>query len=74
MLRIFFFDVNRANKRQLMYNELYTPVFEKEKVQDPSQRFIFQLLETTRKNRDANGLYPYKFNKKTRSTMKKKRF
>ena len=31
-----------------MYNKLYTLIFEKENSLDPSERFVFQFLETIR--------------------------
>ena len=66
-----FLDKNKVSKRELMYSEIYTPVFEKEKVLDPSQRLVFQLLEAIRENKDGNRLNSFKFNKETHATMGK---
>ena len=39
------FDSENATPRQIMYNEIFPPVVEKEKVLDPNERSVFQLLE-----------------------------
>ena len=57
------FDEARANPKTLMYNELYTPIFKKDNVLDPIERFVFQLYEALRKDSTGNIL-SYKYNKK----------
>ena len=39
------FDINNATKRELAYNETYPPIIEKQKIIDPCERSVFQLLE-----------------------------
>ena len=39
------FDVANATARQLMYNEIFPPIIEKNKILDPNERSLFQLLE-----------------------------
>ena len=39
------FDVKNATKKEFAYNEIYLPVFEKQKTIDPCERSVFQLLE-----------------------------
>ena len=45
LLYIVIFDDKKATKRQLVYNEIYPPVIEKQKTIDPCERSVFQLLE-----------------------------
>ena len=35
----------RPQKKQLVYNEIYPPIIEKQKIIDPCERSVFQLLE-----------------------------
>ena len=39
------FDIKNATKRELTYNEIYPPIIEKQKIIDPCERSVFQLLE-----------------------------
>ena len=39
------FDIKNATKRELIYNEIYPPIIEKQKIIDPCERSVFQLLE-----------------------------
>ena len=39
------FDHNKATEKQLVYNEIYTPIIEKQKIIDPCERSVYQLLE-----------------------------
>ena len=38
------FDVKNATKKKFAYNEIYPPNIEKQKTNDPCERFVFQLL------------------------------
>lgn len=44
------FDKKNANKKKQLFNEIYTPIFEKNKSPDSSEQSAFQLLDTMRKN------------------------
>ena len=57
------FDEKKTNEKTLLFNELYTPIFEKKKLVKPYERSVIQLLSVLLKN-----------NEKTHSTMKKKRY
>ena len=37
------FDKNKAREREFLFNEIYLPIFEKNKVLDPSERKFFNL-------------------------------
>ena len=39
------FDFKNATKQQLIYNEIYPPIIEKQKIIDPCERSTYQLLE-----------------------------
>ena len=39
------FDVKNATEREYAYNEIYSPIIEKQKTIDPCERSVFQLLE-----------------------------
>ena len=65
------FDHENANKKQLFFNEIYTPIFEKKKVLSLNERSAFQLLDAMRLN-DKGTINSYKANAKTHATMDKK--
>ena len=67
------FDFERYTARELLFNEIYTPVFEKKKILLPSKRSVFQLLDAMHVN-DIGFLNAYKATAKTISTMDKKVF
>ena len=39
------FDVKNATEREIAYNEIYPPIIEKQRINDPCERSVFQLLE-----------------------------
>ena len=39
------FDLKNATKRHYVYNEIYLPVIEKQRIIDPCERSVFQLIE-----------------------------
>ena len=43
------FNVERATKKELFFNEIYTPLFEKKKVLPARDRSVFQLFHTEEK-------------------------
>ena len=65
------FDHENANKKQLFFNEIYTPIFEKKKVLSLNERSAFQLLDAMRLN-DKGTINSYKTNAKTHATMDEK--
>ena len=46
------FDQKNASEKQLFFNEIYSPIFEKKKVLPANERSIFQLLDAMRLNDD----------------------
>ena len=43
-----FFDHKNATKQQIVYNEIYPPIVEKQKTIDPCEKSIYQLLDNYR--------------------------
>ena len=39
------FDHTKATKRQIVYNEIYPSIIERQKIIDPCERSLYQLLE-----------------------------
>ena len=67
------FDHKNATQNQTTYNEIYPPIIEKQKIINPCEISIYQLLEqhlTTEKGK----LRLYKATKKAHATMFKKNF
>ena len=60
-----------ADEKNLLFNEIYTPIFQKDKCLDPSESSVFQLLDTMSKNYKGD-LNSYRYYQKTHATMKNK--
>lgn len=60
------FIVNKT----MLFNQIYTTIFEKEKVINPTLRSIFQLMDAINLN-DKSLLNSYNFTYKTHSTILK---
>ena len=56
----------------LLFNELYTPIFEKSKLIKPYERSVLQLLSVLSRNEEKDITNIFKHNSKTHSTMKEK--
>ena len=65
------FDIKNATKRELIYNEIYSPIIEKQKIIDRCERSIFQLLEQY--IQEEKGPKPYKSTAKAHTTLLKKK-
>ena len=62
------FDEKNASEKQYMYNEIFPPIIEKEKILDANERSLFQLLElfdTT----DSSKQKSYRCTVKSHATM-----
>ena len=62
------FDYKNATKKQLFFNETYTPIFEKKEVLSANERSVFQLLDAMRLN-DKCIINSNKTTEKTDATM-----
>ena len=65
------FDAERATEKELFFNDIYTPLFEKKKVPPARDRSVYQLYDALRM-KDNTTLNNYKCTAKTHSTMGKK--
>lgn len=63
------FDHEHANVKQVYFNEIYTPIFEKN-VLSPIKRSVFQLLDAIRLN-EKGPINSYKTTAKTHATVDK---
>ena len=66
------FDIKNATKRELTYNEIYLPIIEKQKIIDPCERSVFQLLEQYIDG--ENGPKSYRSTAKAHATFLKQIF
>ena len=64
------FNFNRVTEKELIFNEIYTPLFEKKKVLPACERSVFQLLDAMRFGTN-DVLNVYKCTGKAYSTMEK---
>ena len=67
----FEFDITSATERELPYNEIYPPITEKQKIIDPCERSVFQLLEQYIVG--EKGPKSYKSTAKAHTTLSKKK-
>ena len=51
------FDEKNAIKKQLLYNEIFPPIIEKQKTHDANERSVYRLLELFDKNKDKPKSY-----------------
>ena len=67
------FDVKNATPGQKIYNEIYPSIIEKQKIIDPCERSVYQLLEQYADGENNKPL-PYCVTAKAHATMLQKRF
>ena len=65
------FIIDKATEKELFFNEIYTPLFEKNKVLSTHDRSVFQFLDAMRLNK-KEILNNYKSTAETHLTMDKK--
>ena len=66
------FDYKNATKEQIVYNEIYPPIVEKQKTIDPCEKSVYQLLDNYRES--ERGPLSYKVTAKAHSTMLPKKY
>ena len=62
------FDHTKATEKQLVYNEIYPPIIEKQKIIDPYERSVYQLLEQYSSTEKGNPR-SYRGTKKAHATL-----
>ena len=65
------FDIKNVTERELAYNEIYPPIIEKQKIIDPCERSVFQLLKQYIEG--EKGHKSYKSTAKANATLSKKK-
>ena len=63
---------HNIDEKTLFLDELYPPIFEKNKKVDPFERSTLQLLSVAVRNEEKNILNSFPYNSKTHSTLKEK--
>ena len=69
---IIFYDIN---EKTIFFNELYPPIFEKNRIIEPYERSCVQIMSRAEVKKNKNKedtLYSLQFNPKTHSTLKEK--
>ena len=62
------------NPKTTLFNEIYTPIFEKQKVVKAHERSVLQLMSALSRNKDKDIINDFKSNTKTHSTVDEKKF
>ena len=62
------------NEKTLLLNEIYPPVFEKNKKLDPCEKFSLQIMSIAVKSDGKDNINSLPYNSKTHWTLKDKRF
>ena len=65
---------HNINEKTVLFNELYPPIFEKDKKVDPYERFTLELLSVAVRNEEKNTIKGLHYNSKIHSTLKEKKF
>ena len=66
------YNIKNATEKQIVYNEIYPPIIEKQKTIDANEKSIYQLLDNLRQGQ--NGPLSYRVTAKAHSTMLPKTF
>ena len=66
------FDHTKATEKQIVHNEIYPPVIEKQKIIDPCERSVYHLLEQYSATEKGNRR-TYRATKKAHATLFKKK-
>ena len=72
---IFIVDIkfNDINPKTLLFNELYPPIFEKNKKMEPYERLTLQLLSIMVRNEEKETINSFPYNSKTHLRLKEKK-
>ena len=61
------------NEKTLLFNEIYPPIFQKNKKIDPFERFTLQPMSVIIRNEEKDKINTFTYNSKTHSTLKEKK-
>ena len=65
-------EFSDINPKTLLFNEIYLPVFEKNKKISPHERSTSQTMSRAQKKKDKEEISALPFNSKTHATLRKK--
>ena len=65
---------DNKNEKTVFFNEIYTPIFEKNKVIQAHQRSALQFMSVLNRNKDKDLINNFKSSAKTRSTLDEQKF
>ena len=65
--------LNEINPKTLLFDEIYPPIFEKNKKMDPYERSTLQLMNIVVRNEEKDTVNSFPYNSKTHSTLKEKK-
>ena len=71
---LFLVDINFHNKNEktMLFNEIYTPIFEKNKLIQAQHRSVLQLMSVISRNEKKDLVRTFDANAKTHSTLEEK--
>ena len=58
----------------MLFNELYPPIFEKNKKMEPFERSCLQLMSIMKRNEQKETINSFPYTSRTHSTLKDKKF
>ena len=61
------------NQKTMLFNEIYTPIFEKNKVIQAQHRSVLHLISFISRNKEKDLVRTFKANAKTHSTLEEKK-
>ena len=64
----------KINPKTLLFNEIFPPIFEKQKKIPPHMRSCSQIMGRAQKKKDKDDFASLPFNSKTHATLNKKKF
>ena len=72
---LFIVDIklHNKNKKTLLFNEIYPPIFEKNKKMEPFERSTIQLTSILVRNEEKETTISFKYTSKTHSTLQDKK-
>ena len=73
---LFIVDIkfHNKNKKTLLFNEIYPPIFEKNKKMEPFERSAVQLMSVLSRCEEKDTINSFKYSSKTHSTLQNKKY
>ena len=71
---LFIVDIkfHNINPKTILFNKIYSPIFEKNKKMEPYEQSTFQLMSITRRDEDKDKIHSFPYTSKPHSTLKEK--